>query len=53
MTDMVYHAIQLDYKAQRIFLEKGDKRDIGLIRSYQVINFLNYMSKIVEKVVAQ
>ncbi len=56
---MVYHAIQLGYhprewkKARGILLEKGGKRDLGLVRSYRVISLLNCMGKVVEKVVAQ
>ena len=34
-------------------LEKGGKRDFGLVRSYRVISLLNCMGKVVEKVVAQ
>ncbi len=56
---MVYHAIRLGYhptewkKARGILLEKGGKRDFGLVRSYRVISLLNCMGKVVEKVVAQ
>lgn len=40
-------------KARGILLEKGGKRDFGLLRSYRVIRLLNCMGKIVEKVVAE
>ena len=58
ITSMVYHAIQLGYhptewkRAQRILLQKGEKRDFGLIRFYRAISLLNYMGKVVEKLVA-
>lgn len=35
-----------------ILLEKGGKRDFGLVRSYRVISLLNCVGKEVEKVVA-
>ncbi len=56
---MVYHALQLGYhptewkKAREILLQKGSKRDFGLVRSYRVISLLNYIGKVVEKLVAQ
>lgn len=56
---MVYQTIRLGYdlmeqkRAQKILFEKGRKQDFGLIRSYQVINLLNFIGKIVEKVVAK
>ena len=40
-------------RAQEILLEKGGKRDFGLVRSYQVISLLNCIGKVVEKVVAK
>ena len=58
MTSIVQQAIRLGYhpkewkKTQGILLEKGGKRDFGLVRSYQVISLLNCMGKAVEKVVA-
>ena len=36
-----------------MLLEKGGKRNLRLVRSYQVINLLNCMSKVVENVVAK
>ena len=59
MTNMVRHTIRLDYhpqewkKARGILLEKGGKRDFGLVRSYRVISLLNCMGKVVKKVVAE
>ena len=59
ITSMVYHAIRLGYhptewkKARGILLEKGGKRDFGLVRSYQVISLLNCIGKVIEKVVAK
>ncbi len=59
ITSMVYHAIRLGYhpkewkKARGILLEKGGKRDFGLVRSYRVISLLKCMGKVVEKVVAK
>ncbi len=56
---MVYHVIRLGYhptewkKARVILLEKGGKRDFGLVRSYRVISLLNCIGKVVEKVVAK
>ena len=58
ITSMVYHAIRLGYhpvewkRARGILLQKGGKRDFGLVRSYRVISLLNCMGKVVEKVVA-
>ena len=58
ITSMVYHAIRLGYhptewkKARGILLQKGGKRDFGLVRSYRVISLLNCVGKVVEKVVA-
>ncbi len=55
---MVYHAIRLGYhppewkRARGILLEKGGKRNFGLVSSYQVISLLNCIGKIVEKVIA-
>lgn len=59
ITSMVYHAIRLGYhptqwkRARGILLEKGRKRDLGLVRSYRVISLLNCTGKAVEKVVAK
>ncbi len=56
---MVYHAIRLGYhptqwkRARGIHLEKGGKRDFGMVRSYRVISLLNCIGKVVEKVVAK
>ena len=55
ITSMVYHAIRLGYhptewkRARGILLEKGGKRDFGLVRSYRVISLLNCIGKVVEK----
>ena len=59
ITSMVYHAIRLGYhptqwkRARGILLEKGGKRDFGMVRSYRVISLLNCIGKVVEKVVAK
>ena len=59
ITSMVQQAIRLGYhskawkRARGILLEKGGKRDFGLVRSYRVISLLNCMGKVVEKVVAE
>ena len=56
---MVYHTLHLGYdfikwkKTRGILFEKGGKRNFELIRSYQVINLLNGIGKIVEKIVAK
>ena len=50
ITSLVEHAIQLGYhsrkwkKARGILLEKGGKRDFGLVRSYRVISLLRARS---------
>ena len=49
---MGYHPTEWK-KARGIFLEKGGKRDFGLVRSYHVISLLNYMCKVVKKVVVK
>ena len=55
----VYHNLQLGYhttrwkRARGILLEKGGKRDFGLVRSYRVISLVNCIGKVVEKVVAK
>ncbi len=59
ITSMVYHTIRLGYyptqwkSVRGILLEKGGKRDFGLVRSYWVISLLNCIGKVVEKVVAK
>lgn len=59
MTNMVYYIVHLSYypmewkKACEIHPEKRRKCDFKPVRSYQVISLLNYIGKIVEKVVAQ
>ncbi len=59
ITSIVYHAVRLGYhprewkKARGILLEKGGKRDFGLVRSYRVISLLNCIGKVVEKMVAK
>ena len=55
---MVYHTIRLGYhpakwkRAWGILLQKGGKRDFGLVRSYRVISLLKCMGKVIKKVVA-
>ena len=59
ITGMIQQAIRLGYhpkawkRARGILLEKGGKRDFGLVRSYRVISLLNCMGKILEKVIAE
>ncbi len=59
ITTMVYHTIRLGYhprewkKDRSILLEKREKQDLELVRSYRVISLPNYMGKVVEKVVAK
>lgn len=59
ITNIVQQTIRLVYhpkewkKDRGILLEKGGKRDLGLIRSYRVISLLNCLGKVVEKVVAE
>lgn len=59
ITSMVQQVIRLGYypkawkRAWGILLEKGGKRDFGLVRSYRVISLLNCMGKILEKAVAE
>ena len=56
---MVQQAIRLGYHPQEwkqacgILLEKGGKRDLTLVKSYKVISLLNYMGKVLEKVVSK
>ena len=59
LTSIIQQAVQLGYypkswkRVQRILLEKVGKCDFGLVRSYRVISLLNYMGKILEKVIAK
>lgn len=54
---MVYYTIRLGYhlikwkRTQGINLEKGGKRDLELVRCYEIISLLNYIGKVVEQVV--
>lgn len=55
----VQHVIRLGYhpkkwrKARGILLQKPSKRDFGLARLYLVISLINFMRKVVEKVVTE
>lgn len=55
---MVQQAIKLGYQTKRwkrapgILLEKGEKQDLSLVKSYRVISLLNCLGKVVQKVVA-
>lgn len=40
-------------KTREILYEKGRKYDFELVKSYQVINLLNFIGKVVEKVIAK
>lgn len=59
MTQMVQQAIWLGYhprewkRAHGILLKKRGKRDLTLVKSYRVITLLNFMGKLVEKVIAE
>ena len=59
ITSMLPQVICLRYhskaykRAREILLEKGGKRDFGLVRLYRVISLPNCMSKEVPKVVAE
>lgn len=59
ITNMVYYAIQLGYhtvkekKTWEILLKKQGKWDFRLVQSYRIISLLNFMGKIVGKVVAK
>lgn len=59
ITNLVQQAIRLGYhpkewkKGRGILLEKGGKRNLGLVRSYRVISLLNCLGKVVEKLVAE
>lgn len=59
ITAIVQNAVQLHYhpvnwkRARGILLEKGNKRDKSLVKSYRVISLLNCMGKLVEKVIAE
>lgn len=51
-------ALRLQYHSKnwqnvkRVLIEKPNKRDCILVKSYQVISLLNCLSKIIEKLVA-
>ena len=59
ITSVVIQAIRLQYyppqwrHAKWILLEKPNKRDHTLVKSYRVISLLNCLGKVVEKVVAE
>lgn len=59
ITSVVVQAIRLQYHPQHwrhvkgVLLEKPNKRDRTLIKSYRVISFLNCLEKVVEKVVTK
>lgn len=40
-------------KVRGILLEKREKRDLTLVKSYRVISLLNCISKILEKVIVE
>ena len=56
---MIYHTVRLGYHAKEwiktrgILLEKEEKQDFGLVRSYWVISLLNCIGKVVEKLMAR
>ena len=59
ITSVIIQAIRLQYHPQRwkcakgVLLEKPNKRNRTLVKSYRVISLLNNLEKIVEKVVAE
>lgn len=59
ITSMIQQAITLGYhlkswkKAWEILLKKAEKRDFVLVKLYQIINLLNCIGKILEKVIAE
>lgn len=59
ITSLMQQAIRLQYHpklwrhAKGIFLEKPNKRDRTLIKSYRVISLLNCLGKVVKKLVAE
>lgn len=59
ITSVVVQAIRLQYHPQRrryakgVLLEKPNKRDRTLVKSYWVISLLNCLGKVVEKLVAE
>lgn len=59
ITAIVKNTIRLHYhpkswkRARGILLEKGNKREKSLVKSYRVISLLNCMGKLVEKVIAE
>ena len=59
ITAIIQNAVRLHYhpkswkQAQGILLEKNNKRDKSLVKSYRVISLLNCMGKLLEKVVAE
>ena len=56
---MIQHTICLGYhckklkKSCKILLKKDRKRDFGLVCSYPAIGLLNYLGKVVEKIMAK
>ena len=59
ITSVVIQAIRLQYHPQKwrhakgVLLEKPNKRDRTLVKSYRVISLLNCLGKVVEKLVAE
>ena len=59
ITAIIKNAIRLHYYprtwkwAQGILLEKNTKQDKSLVKFYRVISLLNYINKLLEKVVAK
>ena len=52
-TIKLYHHSKSWKRAQSILLEKNNKRDKSLVKSYRAISLLNCMGKLLEKVVAE
>ena len=59
ITSIVIQSLRLQYHPQRwkhakgILLEKPNKRDCTQVKSYRVISLLNFLGKVVEKVIAE
>lgn len=59
ITSVATQAIRLQYHPEKwrhakgVLLEKPNKRDCSLVKSYRVISLLNCLGKIVEKLVAK
>lgn len=59
MIEIVQYTIQLRYyskeqkQVQDILLEKKEKQNLTLVKSFRIISLLNYISKILEKIIVE